>query len=515
MEGAGQAPEITTAIGSGDPDRIDRAVDLLLARLREDGDVAVAVAAGSALQSARRFDALLRLADTAARIVGPARSSELWLQAVVGLIELDATLTAERLVRSLLVDADTPRYRTELHGRLGRIKKDQWVDSGDPAVLRDAIDAYVAAYTEGGDRLWTGVNAIALRALAGRRGLPADDGPAIGVDEMLALTVAAPLPRSAWSLATELELRIARGEPTEALQPLLTQLFAAPDASGFVFASLARQLHEIWELDPADPLMVMLGERTLADGRGEVILPSSPDGYERTFGTEFPIPIELYREGIERARAVGSLLVSGAFCVGTVFAVPGDALHPSLGGRTVLVTNEHVVPDPARGEDRPQADEMQARFDGVSDDDGAAISIGGLRPVWRSPREELDVTLLLTDDPGAARLASLELADTLPRVRAGAYVYVIGHPGGGGLQLSIRGNDLIDEDGVRLHYKAPTAKGSSGSPVFDAAWKLIGVHHKGSTDLPALNGAGGTYAGNEGITMRAIREGIAQRPPEL
>ena len=41
------------------------------------------------------------------------------------------------------------------------------------------------------------------------------------------------------------------------------------------------------------------------------------------------------------------------------------------------------------------------------------------------------------------------------------------------------------------------------------------MHHKGSTELPALNGASGTYPANEGIALQAIRAGIAQHPPEL
>ena len=32
--------------------------------------------------------------------------------------------------------------------------------------------------------------------------------------------------------------------------------------------------------------------------------------------------------------------------------------------------------------------------------------------------------------------------------------------------------------------------------------------------MPALNRAGGTYAANEGITIDAIRSGLAHRPPE-
>jgi len=32
--------------------------------------------------------------------------------------------------------------------------------------------------------------------------------------------------------------------------------------------------------------------------------------------------------------------------------------------------------------------------------------------------------------------------------------------------------------------------------------------------MPQLNKAGGTYAANEGITIDAIRGGLADRPPE-
>lgn len=506
---------IDVAIASGRPDEIARAVDDILARLRHDGDPTEALAAAAALQSARRFEPQLRLADTAARLVGPERAGPLWQYAVTGLTELDAHLTAKRLVRSLLEEDLPADQRGQLLARLGRIEKDHFVDTGDTDALREAIRAYVAADADGADPLWTGVNVVALRALAARKGLAPDDGPPVPVDPLLALATAAPMPRSAWSITTEIELRIARGEPADALQPLLMQLFAAADATGFVYGSFSRQLHEIWERDASDPLMVMLGEKTLADGRGEVILPSTPDGYERTFGSDFPIPIELYRDGLVRAQSVGSLLVSGAFCVGTVFAMQGADLHPTLAGRTVLVTNEHVVPDPARGERRPQAEEMTAQFDGITGGDGRSLTFGGLRAVWRSAREDLDVALLVTDDAAAGPLIGLEVAPTIPPVRDGAYVYVIGHPGGGGLQLSIRGNDLLDEDGVRLRYKAPTAKGSSGSPVFDEAWRLIGIHHKGGTDLPALRGGAGTVAANEGITVHAVQERLRNEPPEV
>ncbi len=506
---------IGLAIESGNTDQLDRAVNEVLSAARRDHDGTEAIAGVAALMANRRFDAMLKLADGAARVSAPEQSWKLWPQAVQALIELGATNTAERLVKQLLQhdEPEAAPARGELSALLGRLTKTEYVSSGHDDDLVSAARAYVDAYHAGADPLWAGVNAIALRAAMARKGIADDivDGP--DVNQLLALAATAPVPRSAWAIATELELRLARGEK-DAMTSLLTQLFDAHDASGFVFSSLARQLDEIWELDPTEPVMVMLGERTLASGRGEVVLPRDPNSYERMFGTEFPIPVEVYKEGLIRASSVGSLLLNGTFPAGTAFAMRGEDLHTSLAGRIVLVTNEHVVPDPSiKGS--IHASELTANFSLVAGPDGAALSFGGLRTVFRSPRTELDVAVLVTDDPKVQQLTGLDVATTLPPVRDGAYVYVIGHPGGGGLQLSIRGNDLIDQDGVKLHYKAPTAKGSSGSPVFDLVWNLIGVHHMSSTDLKALNGERGTYPGNEGNSIAAVRAALAQYPGEL
>ena len=99
-------------------------------------------------------------------------------------------------------------------------------------------------------------------------------------------------------------------------------------------------------------------------------------------------------------------------------------------------------------------------------------------------------------------------AGALPPAKEDAFVYVIGHPAGAGLKLSIRGNDLLayDEEKVKVHYMAPTEGGSSGSPVFNAAWELIAVHHAGSEHMPRLDDDGERYKANEGITLDAIRK---------
>ena len=62
----------------------------------------------------------------------------------------------------------------------------------------------------------------------------------------------------------------------------------------------------------------------------------------------------------------------------------------------------------------------------------------------------------------------------------------------------------------RVHYRAPTEGGSSGSPVFNMlSWQVIAVHHKGGrTGMPRLNGIPGTYGANEAISVASIAAAV-------
>jgi hypothetical protein len=138
--------------------------------------------------------------------------------------------------------------------------------------------------------------------------------------------------------------------------------------------------------------------------------------------------------------------------------------------------------------------------------------------VWESPEDRCDAALLrpAAVPPG---IAPMPIAKNLPTLDGRGRVYIIGHPGGRALSISFQDNELLDHEGptagkpvipgvVRVHYRAPTEGGSSGSPVFNgSSWEVIALHHKGGTlGMPKLNGVPGTYAANEGVWLKSIVE---------
>jgi V8-like Glu-specific endopeptidase len=111
--------------------------------------------------------------------------------------------------------------------------------------------------------------------------------------------------------------------------------------------------------------------------------------------------------------------------------------------------------------------------------------------------------------------AALPTADSLPLIESKARAHVIGHPLGGGLQISLHDSVLLDvDDAERLvHYRTPTDPASSGSPVFNTEWQVIGLHHGGSATTPRLHGVG-DYEVNEAISLSAIRTAMQRGRPE-
>jgi len=96
-------------------------------------------------------------------------------------------------------------------------------------------------------------------------------------------------------------------------------------------------------------------------------------------------------------------------------------------------------------------------------------------------------------------------------------LYIIGHPLGQHLCFSMRDTEVLDKGSRHgspheyLHYRTPTAKGHSGSPVFDDTdWKVIALHHAGSGAgmMRQLSDPSRRHKANEGVAIKSIRRQV-------
>lgn len=75
---------------------------------------------------------------------------------------------------------------------------------------------------------------------------------------------------------------------------------------------------------------------------------------------------------------------------------------------------------------------------------------------------------------------------------------ILQHPKGEPLKFAIGAVEHVAEDGRRFQYTTNTDQGSSGSPVFDKYWNLVGLHHS------AVPLTGTAKFGNEGLPLNPI-----------
>jgi len=220
------------------------------------------------------------------------------------------------------------------------------------------------------------------------------------------------------------------------------------------------------------------------------------------------VTLKWYLDGLERCRNVAQVVTETEEAVGTGFLVRGGDLAPDLGEEIVLLTNAHVVsedPEVRKAEGALAPEEAVVRFEALEAAAGETFRVSEL--LWTSPPHALDATLLRLEPPIEA-VGSYPLTERLPLADGKQKVYVIGHPGGRTLSLSLHDNLLLDHDDRMIHYRAPTEGGSSGSPVFNQQWKLIGLHHAGSLEMPRLKGQPGTYPANEGVWIQRIVQAV-------
>lgn len=94
--------------------------------------------------------------------------------------------------------------------------------------------------------------------------------------------------------------------------------------------------------------------------------------------------------------------------------------------------------------------------------------------------------------------------------RPGERVNIVQHPFGQPKQISIQNNLVEYVGGDVIQYVTSTNPGSSGSPVLNDQWQVVGLHHSGG-NLPEPT-TGQYYNRNEGILIAQI---LADLPPGI
>jgi endonuclease G len=107
----------------------------------------------------------------------------------------------------------------------------------------------------------------------------------------------------------------------------------------------------------------------------------------------------------------------------------------------------------------------------------------------------LDFTVVAVDEEphgggdGAALsgFGYLRLNPQLGKINEGEFISIIQHPSGLPKQVALRENKLLKIEADFLVYQSDTAQGSSGSPLFNDTWQVVGLHSAG---VPKKNSKG-------------------------
>lgn len=481
-----------------------------------------------------------------------------WAQAQIDLGQPD---NARRMLEYVEPDLESnigKREKSEVIGLLGRAHKDLFLLTNDIKDLELSIGYYEKGFPL--DAPWHGANLVALVSFSERAGIKV--GHSVSSKEWSEKLIKKLGERdeeywSPWEFAAASEAYLARNNSNAAKRYIKKYWRSANNP--FMLAGTERQLRTLWHpfnTTERQELITNLATnleafRLSMVGTSETYTPhqlaelasrmNEASGIaEAVHGTEPAIPLNRILRLLKIASRVCRIADPDSGKSGTAFLVNGEDLCEKLTGQKVLLTNNHVLHDMSRS-DPVLADES---YEGSMNVKRAVAEFhywGGKeeieifplsKVIYSSPRNLLDFSVV-TFESEPVNVNGINLNDekepfppeNLVSAKQRGKVFVIGHPEGKDLSFSVADNEVVDHEltnktprinGLRrIHYRAPTQPGSSGSPVLHHQYlDVVGLHRSGSVKpmrdpWPGKAQGQVPYKANEAVSICSIREYIA------
>jgi V8-like Glu-specific endopeptidase len=217
--------------------------------------------------------------------------------------------------------------------------------------------------------------------------------------------------------------------------------------------------------------------------------------HEKIIGENTLRDIAMLQLALDAARAVVRIVTPTS--MGTGFMITQD----------LLMTNNHVVAD------LRTAARSHYQFNYQLDRWGLEAPVHTCRAKADGAfytNAELDFSVLELAD---ASYEFAPLALRAEQVRRDDRVNIIQHPGGHYKKISFQNNFVAYADARVIQYTTSTEPGSSGSPVCNNAFEVIGIHHSGGM-LTEPN-TQRRYLRNAGTTSIAILDDLRGNAPEI